>query len=239
MHSSHVYGKKYKRGSKWSEPELRELLQIWSDMSVQIELVTHFRIQDVFNNRIAITLRQKGINRTGDQCRDKIKKFKFEYKQKTSRSARYSELMERAKRNRSAATSGSTLSLWGGTVANQVIGPQGSEVPGHAPRAGDILEIKKAMSTDDEAAEMLCDFVPVDEDGEHINAGPNTEEQAEMHAEQENAHVICSPSGKSGVFDAYFRTYSATATKHHLHDVVHTVQTNMWNLLHIWIERYR
>uniref|UniRef100_A0A8C1TFM5 1-aminocyclopropane-1-carboxylate synthase-like protein 1 n=1 Tax=Cyprinus carpio TaxID=7962 RepID=A0A8C1TFM5_CYPCA len=202
MHLIHVYGKKYERGSNWSEPEVLELLQIWSDVPVQTELVTCLRNQHVFN-RIASTLRQKGINRTGDQCREKIKKLKLEYKQKTLRSARYYELMERAQSNRSAATSGSTLPLWGGTVTNQVTGMQGSEAPGHPPRTGEILEIKtEVMSSDDEAVgppEMLYEFGPVDEDeeasaAEHKHAGPNTEENTEMDGEQGNTHVICSPS---------------------------------------------
>uniref|UniRef100_A0A673M0I0 1-aminocyclopropane-1-carboxylate synthase-like protein 1 n=1 Tax=Sinocyclocheilus rhinocerous TaxID=307959 RepID=A0A673M0I0_9TELE len=202
MHLIHVYGKKYERGSNWSEPEVLELLQIWSDVPVQTELVTCLRNQHVFN-RIASTLRQKGINRTGDQCREKIKKLKLEYKQKTLRSARYYELMERAQSNRSAATSGSTLPLWGGTVTNQVTGMQGSEAPGQPPRAGEILEIKtEVMSSDDEAVgppEMLYEFGPVDEDdeagaAEHKHAGPNTEENTEMDGEQGNTHVICSPS---------------------------------------------
>lgn len=200
MHLIHVYGKKYERGSNWSEPEVLELLQIWSDVPVQTELVTCLRNQHVFN-RIASTLRQKGINRTGDQCREKIKKLKLEYKQKTLRSARYYELMERAQSNRSAATSGSTLPLWGGTTGNQVIGQQGSEAPGHPSRAVEMLEIKtEVMSSDDEAAqpEMLYEFGPVDEDeeagGEHKQAVQNAEESAEMDGEQGNAHVICSPS---------------------------------------------
>uniref|UniRef100_A0A673IAA4 1-aminocyclopropane-1-carboxylate synthase-like protein 1 n=1 Tax=Sinocyclocheilus rhinocerous TaxID=307959 RepID=A0A673IAA4_9TELE len=201
MHLIHVYGKKYERGSNWSEPEVLELLQIWSDVPVQTELVTCLRNQHVFN-RIASTLRQKGINRTGDQCREKIKKLKLEYKQKTLRSARYYELMERAQSNRSAATSGSTLPLWGGTVTNQATGLQGSEAPGHPPRVGEMLEIKtEVMSSDDEAAgppEMIYEFGPVDEDdegaAEHKHAGPNTEENTEMDGEQGNAHVICSQS---------------------------------------------
>lgn len=246
MHLIHVYGKKYERGSNWSEPEVLELLQIWSDVPVQTELVTCLRNQHVFN-RIASTLRQKGINRTGDQCREKIKKLKLEYKQKTLRSARYYELMERAQSNRSAATSGSTLPLWGGTVTNQVTGMQGSEAPGHPPRAGEILEIKtEVMSSDDEAvgpSEMLYEFGPVDEDdeagaAEHKHAGPNTEESTEMDGEQGNTHVICSPSGILNSLliwmDECINSFgcvnidthhSATETKHHLHDVLHRIHT--------------
>ncbi|XP_039767357.1 1-aminocyclopropane-1-carboxylate synthase-like protein 1 isoform X2 [Ornithorhynchus anatinus] len=72
-------GKKYERGSNWSDPEVVELLQLWADESVQLELESCLRNQHVFN-RIAEVLRDKGIHRTGDQCREKIKKMKLEYR---------------------------------------------------------------------------------------------------------------------------------------------------------------
>uniref|UniRef100_A0A8C8RRL3 1-aminocyclopropane-1-carboxylate synthase-like protein 1 n=1 Tax=Pelusios castaneus TaxID=367368 RepID=A0A8C8RRL3_9SAUR len=72
-------GKKYERGSNWSDPEVVELLQLWADESVQMELESCLRNQHVFN-RIAEVLREKGIHRTGDQCREKIKKMKLEYR---------------------------------------------------------------------------------------------------------------------------------------------------------------
>ncbi|XP_008940693.1 PREDICTED: uncharacterized protein LOC103775004, partial [Merops nubicus] len=56
-----------------------ELLQLWADESVQLELESCLRNQHVFN-RIAEVLREKGIHRTGDQCREKIKKMKLEYR---------------------------------------------------------------------------------------------------------------------------------------------------------------
>nr|XP_009492013.1 PREDICTED: 1-aminocyclopropane-1-carboxylate synthase-like protein 1 [Pelecanus crispus] len=70
-------GKKYERGSNWSDPEVVELLQLWADESVQMELESCLRNQHVFN-RIAEVLREKGIHRTGDQCREKIKKMKLD-----------------------------------------------------------------------------------------------------------------------------------------------------------------
>ncbi|XP_023362106.1 1-aminocyclopropane-1-carboxylate synthase-like protein 1 [Sarcophilus harrisii] len=72
-------GRKYERGSNWSDPEVMELLQLWADKSVQLELESCLRNQHVFN-RIAEVLRDKGIHRTGDQCREKIKKMKLEYR---------------------------------------------------------------------------------------------------------------------------------------------------------------
>uniref|UniRef100_A0A8C7E085 Myb/SANT-like DNA-binding domain-containing protein n=1 Tax=Naja naja TaxID=35670 RepID=A0A8C7E085_NAJNA len=72
-------GKKYERGTNWSDPEVVELLHLWADESVQAELESCLRNQHVFN-RIAEVLREKGIHRTGDQCREKIKKMKLEYR---------------------------------------------------------------------------------------------------------------------------------------------------------------
>ncbi|XP_007228200.3 1-aminocyclopropane-1-carboxylate synthase-like protein 1 [Astyanax mexicanus] len=73
------HGKKYERGSNWSEPEVVELLQVWSDQSVQAELESCLRNQHVFK-RIAAALHGRGVYRTGDQCREKIKKLKIEYR---------------------------------------------------------------------------------------------------------------------------------------------------------------
>ncbi|XP_038620400.1 1-aminocyclopropane-1-carboxylate synthase-like protein 1 isoform X2 [Tachyglossus aculeatus] len=95
-------GKKYERGSNWSDPEVVELLQLWADESVQLELESCLRNQHVFN-RIAEVLRDKGIHRTGDQCREKIKKMKLEYRRikdnskapRGGRSWKFYEVMDR------------------------------------------------------------------------------------------------------------------------------------------------
>ncbi|XP_072525840.1 1-aminocyclopropane-1-carboxylate synthase-like protein 1 isoform X2 [Salminus brasiliensis] len=83
------HGKKYERGSNWSEPEVVELLQLWSDEAIQVELDSCLRNQHVFN-RIAAALHGRGVYRTGDQCREKIKKLKLEYRRikENQRSAR-------------------------------------------------------------------------------------------------------------------------------------------------------
>ncbi|XP_066525560.1 1-aminocyclopropane-1-carboxylate synthase-like protein 1 [Hoplias malabaricus] len=74
-----LLGKKYERGSNWSEPEVVELLQLWSDEATQSELESCLRNQHVFN-RIATALHARGVYRTGEQCREKIKKLKLEYR---------------------------------------------------------------------------------------------------------------------------------------------------------------
>ncbi|KAG8438372.1 hypothetical protein GDO86_008886 [Hymenochirus boettgeri] len=116
-------GKKYERGSNWSDPEVVELLQLWGNESVQMELESCLRNQHVFN-RIADVLREKGIHRTGDQCREKIKKMKLEYRRlkdnsKTLRSGRawkFYEVMDRVLTHRRTLSYGS---LGNGGVLSQ------------------------------------------------------------------------------------------------------------------------
>ncbi|KAJ8003008.1 hypothetical protein DPEC_G00164910 [Dallia pectoralis] len=118
-------GRKYERGSNWSDPEVAELLQLWSEESVQLELESCLRNQHVFN-RIADVLREKGIYRTGDQCREKIKKMKLEYRrikdnhrmQRGGRSWKFYDVMDRVLSNRPAIA---YSSLGGAIIAHQVL----------------------------------------------------------------------------------------------------------------------
>ncbi|XP_069479420.1 1-aminocyclopropane-1-carboxylate synthase-like protein 1 isoform X2 [Ambystoma mexicanum] len=149
-------GKKYERGSNWSDPEVMELLQLWANDSVQMELESCLRNQHVFN-RIAEVLREKGIHRTGDQCREKIKKMKLEYRRikdnnKTLRGGRtwkFFDVMDRVLTIRSSI---SYSSLAGSLVPQQVL--QGglvdsfhhhftpSALPFGRPQHSELMEIK-------------------------------------------------------------------------------------------------
>lgn len=155
-------GRRHERGSNWTDPEIVELLQLWSDESVQIELESSLRNQRVFD-RIAHILREKGIYRTGDQCREKIKKMKLEYRRikdnHKMRSWKFYDVMDRVLANRPAIT---YSSLGGAVIAQQVFQnpggpdaylqglPAGSFGPassggflfGQPPRTGDPLDIK-------------------------------------------------------------------------------------------------
>ncbi|XP_026884466.2 1-aminocyclopropane-1-carboxylate synthase-like protein 1 [Electrophorus electricus] len=170
------HGKKYERGSNWSEPEVVELLQLWSDEAVQNELESCLRNQHVFN-RIAVALHGRGIYRTGDQCREKIKKLKLEYRrikenQKTLRGGRawkFYEVIDRVLSNR--ATSSSYCTMWGSASVHQVPpGSSSSEPYSHGsphgsafanaaagtfmfhrpPNPGELLEVKREDLTADE-----------------------------------------------------------------------------------------
>lgn len=120
--------RRYERGSNWTDPEIVELLQLWSDESVQMELESSLRNQRVFD-RIAHVLREKGIYRSGDQCREKIKKMKLEYRRikdnHKMRTWKFYDVMDRVLTNRPTV---SYSSLGGAVVAQQVFqGPGGSE----------------------------------------------------------------------------------------------------------------
>ncbi|XP_068168986.1 1-aminocyclopropane-1-carboxylate synthase-like protein 1 isoform X2 [Antennarius striatus] len=157
-------GRRHERGSNWTDPEIVELLQLWSDESVQIELESSLRNQRVFD-RIAHILRERGIYRTGDQCREKIKKMKLEYRRikdnHKMRSWKFYDVMDRVLANRPAIT---YSSLGGAVIAQQVLqnqggssdssyaqgGPASSFGPvssggflfGQPPKTGDPLDIK-------------------------------------------------------------------------------------------------
>uniref|UniRef100_A0A8C5E5P8 1-aminocyclopropane-1-carboxylate synthase-like protein 1 n=1 Tax=Gouania willdenowi TaxID=441366 RepID=A0A8C5E5P8_GOUWI len=153
-------GRRHERGSNWTDPEIVELLQLWSDDSTQIELESSLRNQRVFD-RIAHVLREKGIYRTGDQCREKIKKMRLEYRRIKDnhklRSWKFYDVMDRVLANRPAVT---YSSLGGAVIAQQVFhtsgtpegflqgmpgfGPvsSGGFLFGHPPKTDDSLEIK-------------------------------------------------------------------------------------------------
>ncbi|XP_019749830.1 1-aminocyclopropane-1-carboxylate synthase-like protein 1 isoform X3 [Hippocampus comes] len=57
--------RRHERGSNWTDQEIVELLQLWSEDSIQIELESSLRNQRVFD-RIALILREKGMFRTGN-----------------------------------------------------------------------------------------------------------------------------------------------------------------------------
>jgi len=64
---------------RWNDREVVELLNIWGDKNVQSHLKRTFRNHNIFED-IAEALREKGIRKTAEQCRLKIKKFKSKYR---------------------------------------------------------------------------------------------------------------------------------------------------------------
>lgn len=178
-------GKKYERGSNWSDPEVAELLQLWADESVQIELESCLRNQHVFN-RIAEVLHGKGIFRTGDQCREKIKKMKLEYRRikenqkrtiRGGRTWKFYEVMDRVLTNRPSL---SYSSGGGGIMAHQLLpgagysdaylhglpttafgsATSGSYLFSHPPKPGDLLEIKSEDVNSEDG--ILCSGAPAE-----------------------------------------------------------------------------
>jgi hypothetical protein len=63
----------------WSKEETLKLIEIWGDDRIQAQLEGVHRNQDVFN-KIAREMGESGFDRTFQQCRDKLKKLKSEYR---------------------------------------------------------------------------------------------------------------------------------------------------------------
>ena len=68
------------RGSSWSDNEVRALISIWGEDRIQEELDGAVRNQAIFNS-IAKKMEEKGYDRDWQQCRNKIKNLKKEYRQ--------------------------------------------------------------------------------------------------------------------------------------------------------------
>uniref|UniRef100_A0A673TC03 Myb/SANT-like DNA-binding domain-containing protein n=1 Tax=Suricata suricatta TaxID=37032 RepID=A0A673TC03_SURSU len=66
-------------GKHWTVPEIRALIGIWSDISIQQQLEGTVRNKRIFE-QIAAKLQECGIERDWKQCRTKYKNLKHEYK---------------------------------------------------------------------------------------------------------------------------------------------------------------
>jgi len=63
----------------WTDNEVGLLISLWGDSTIQAELEGCKKNRDVYE-RIAKKMREAGFDRTGVQCRDKIKKLKGDYR---------------------------------------------------------------------------------------------------------------------------------------------------------------
>ncbi|KAM9237580.1 bifunctional phosphoribosylaminoimidazole carboxylase/phosphoribosylaminoimidazole succinocarboxamide synthetase [Dugong dugon] len=66
-------------GKHWTVPEVKALIGIWSDKSIQQQLEGTVRNKTIFE-QIAAKLQKSGIERDWKQCRTKYKNLKHEYK---------------------------------------------------------------------------------------------------------------------------------------------------------------
>ena len=67
------------RGKNWSDEEVYDLIDIWSDDTVQEQLEGSRRNQHIYS-KISERMKEKGYTRTMDQCRQKMKKLRKDYK---------------------------------------------------------------------------------------------------------------------------------------------------------------
>ena len=68
------------RGTVWSDKEVKALIAIWGESSVQEELDGAVRNQAIYQ-RIAKKLHEQGYERDWKQCRAKIKNLKTNYRE--------------------------------------------------------------------------------------------------------------------------------------------------------------
>ena len=71
-------------GSTWNKEEILKLIEIWGQEHIQRQLQECKRNQSVYEE-VAKEMREAGYERTYQQCRDKIKKLKREYKKEKGR----------------------------------------------------------------------------------------------------------------------------------------------------------
>ena len=68
------------RGRTWSDSEIARLLDVWSDGTIQPQLLGAVRNEVPFR-KIATELRKAGNDRTFKQCRDKVKALRRRYRE--------------------------------------------------------------------------------------------------------------------------------------------------------------
>lgn len=86
--SSHVA--KTMAACTWSEEETFKLIEVWSEGAIQAMLEGTKRNKEVYL-KIAKKLEEAGYIKSGEQCSNKIKKLKFEYKKMKDKQGRTGE----------------------------------------------------------------------------------------------------------------------------------------------------
>lgn len=67
------------RGVAWLHSEVNALLDIWADQEIQEQLAGRLHNMCIYD-KISRKLKDLGFDRTGEQCREKIKKLRRDYK---------------------------------------------------------------------------------------------------------------------------------------------------------------
>jgi hypothetical protein len=65
-------------GSVWTNEEILNLIQVWSDLEVQVQFGQSYRNSTTYE-KIVANMKLLGYGRTWQQCRNKIKLLKSEY----------------------------------------------------------------------------------------------------------------------------------------------------------------
>lgn len=126
----------------WSREETYKLISLWSEDIIQEQLEGCRRNSSVFR-KIADGLREAGFSRTLEQCREKIKKLKAEYKKI---------------RDKREATGQGRYPEWEYFDAiNEVLGPKHSTEPPIVVES--FSELQNDIGPDDETQDMSGETV--------------------------------------------------------------------------------
>ncbi len=79
------------RGSTWGDEEIRFLIEIWSDDYIKTQLEKTHKNNETFN-LFSERMRERGFNRTGEECHLKVKKLRQHYMRTRDASVSYSPL---------------------------------------------------------------------------------------------------------------------------------------------------
>ena len=63
----------------WSDTEVINLIELWGEEGIQQQLEGEKRNKHVYD-KLAKELQKKGIDKTAEQCRAKMKKLKVDYR---------------------------------------------------------------------------------------------------------------------------------------------------------------
>ena len=159
----------------WVDPEVYKLIEIWSEDSIQAQLEGCRRNKEVYE-KISRELKDAGYERTAEQCREKVKKLKGEYRK------------VKDKHNKT----GTGRKAWKFLNAmDDVIGDKPTTKP---PVVIDTLEDNtEAVSTEQEEVEE--EITEKEKDNADCSSSDPTE--AEPYGSSSDKHSVCNSTSRS------------------------------------------
>ena len=75
---------KFSKMSSWTDEEIMKLVEIWGEDAIQVQLEGCKHNKEVYT-KISKEMKEAGHNRSLEQCRDKIRKLRSEYRKVKSK----------------------------------------------------------------------------------------------------------------------------------------------------------